>query len=131
MRALIPDTGTGERHGMTDIQDMAREEPAADRGGRPQFPQYAVLRGPVRPDLIRNELLAEIFADSVRAHGDSVCLEAGGLRLTYADVEARAPDSAERSPMPPSSSRLPRNLTGRNRNGNAADARMAVSRFPC
>lgn len=90
MRALIPDTGTGERHGMTDIQDMAREEPAADRGGRPQFPQYAVLRGPVRPDLIRNELLAEIFADSVRAHGASVCLEAGGLRLTYADVDARA-----------------------------------------
>jgi non-ribosomal peptide synthetase component F len=42
------------------------------------------------PHLLRDELLSEIFAASVREHATSVCMASGGLRLTYADVDARA-----------------------------------------
>ncbi len=80
---------SGGLDGMTDVQEMARHEPTPERRG-PSFPQYAVLRGPRMPHLLRDELLSEIFAASAREHATSVCMASGGLRLTYADVDARA-----------------------------------------
>lgn len=80
---------SGGHDGMTDIQDMARDE-SWDGKGAPSFPQFAVLRGPRMPHLLRDELLGEIFASSARDHATSVCMVSGGLRLTYADVDARA-----------------------------------------
>lgn len=74
---------------MTDTMEMARGEPDGGRGA-PAFPQHAALRGPRRPELIHDELLGEIFARSARDHATSVCMVSGGLRLTYADVDARA-----------------------------------------
>lgn len=79
---------------MADFGEMVLDESSSAGRAPPAFPHRAVLRGPVRPDLIRDELLAEIFAASVAAHGSSVCMIAGGLHLTYVDVDARARDIA-------------------------------------
>lgn len=49
-----------------------------------------VLRGAVRPDLLRDELLCEIFAASVRARPDAVALITAGGKLTYAEIDQRA-----------------------------------------
>ena len=58
----------------------------------------AVLRGPVRPDLLRDEVLAEIFRDTARARPDHVALidaasgtdSASRTRLSYAEVNERS-----------------------------------------
>jgi non-ribosomal peptide synthetase-like protein len=50
----------------------------------------AVLRGAERPDLIRDELLAEIFAATAATHPGSVCHVVDGREITYADVDAAA-----------------------------------------
>lgn len=86
---VFSDTQFGGHDGMTDIQDMARNEHQTDQGA-PAFPQHAVLRGTRMPHLLRDELLGEIFAASARNHPASVCMVSGGMRLTYADVNARA-----------------------------------------
>ncbi|TAL78203.1 MAG: amino acid adenylation domain-containing protein [Beijerinckiaceae bacterium] len=49
-----------------------------------------VLRGPVRPDLCRDELLCEIFSAAVQAQPDAVALISGGSQLTYAELDRRA-----------------------------------------
>lgn len=79
--------------GMTGLGEMSRQELCQEpRDGKRglSFPQYAALRGEPMPHLLRDELLAEIFAASAREHAASVCMASGGLRLTYADVDARA-----------------------------------------
>ncbi|HEY8580240.1 MAG TPA: amino acid adenylation domain-containing protein, partial [Beijerinckiaceae bacterium] len=73
---------------MTDILDMSREEPAP--AAAPVFPAASVLRGVVKPELLRDELLSEIFAASAADHAGSVCMISGALRLTYADVDRAA-----------------------------------------
>ena len=50
----------------------------------------AVLIGPRRPDLIRDELLTEIFAGTVAAHPYKPCMISGEVTLTYAEVDAMA-----------------------------------------
>ncbi len=54
----------------------------------------ASLRGPVRPDLLRDEVLAEVFSATARLRPDHPALIDGASperrRLTYAAVEARA-----------------------------------------
>ena len=50
----------------------------------------AMLRGPVRPDLVRDETLSEISRDSVRRAPDKTAIVFGDRRLTYADVEREA-----------------------------------------
>ena len=52
--------------------------------------QPLVLRGPLRPDLIKNEVLSEIFVASVTAHANSPCLITQDRRLTYAQVDQSA-----------------------------------------
>ncbi len=49
-----------------------------------------VLRGPVRLDLLRDELLCEIFAATVRARPNAVALITAGGKLTYAEIDRRA-----------------------------------------
>ena len=49
-----------------------------------------VLRGPSRPDLIRDELLSEIFATSAATFAKSTALRTEGLSRSYAEVDARA-----------------------------------------
>src|SRR5260370_24284040 len=49
-----------------------------------------ILRGEVRPDLQRDELLCEIFAATFRTSPDAVAMITMAGKLTYADVDARA-----------------------------------------
>lgn len=49
-----------------------------------------VLRGDLRPDLLRDELLCEIFAATARARPDAVALITTGGTLTYAELDRRA-----------------------------------------
>jgi non-ribosomal peptide synthetase-like protein len=53
-------------------------------------PVSAVLRGPGRPDLIRDELLCEIFTATVARHPASVAMITPDGPLTYAEVDAKA-----------------------------------------
>ncbi len=53
-------------------------------------PAGAVLRGPARPDLIRDELLCEIFAATVARHPAAVAMITPEGNLTYAEVDAKA-----------------------------------------
>ncbi|MDB5545814.1 MAG: non-ribosomal peptide synthetase, partial [Hyphomicrobiales bacterium] len=50
----------------------------------------AMLRGAERPDLLRDEVLAEIFAASAAAHAASTCHIVDGRHVTYAEVDAAA-----------------------------------------
>ncbi len=54
----------------------------------------AILIGDSRPDLLQDEVLAEIFASTVKARSDHVALTDGARSLTYAQVWARANDIA-------------------------------------
>jgi non-ribosomal peptide synthetase-like protein len=68
------------------------------RPGAHALPDRAVLRGASRPDLIRDEVLAEIFSETAQSRADHPALVDGAGRradgtypvLTYAEVEARA-----------------------------------------
>ena len=50
----------------------------------------AVLKGPSRPDLIRDEVLSEIFAAAVAARGGHAAMVFGERRFTYAEVDEDA-----------------------------------------
>ena len=50
----------------------------------------SVLRGPLRPKLIRDELLCDIFAHTAVSQPLSTAMICDGVRLTYADVDAAA-----------------------------------------
>ena len=50
----------------------------------------AGLAGEVRPDLLRDEVLAEIFSASAREHPDRVALIFGERRFTYREVDEAA-----------------------------------------
>ncbi|GJD53557.1 D-alanine--D-alanyl carrier protein ligase [Methylobacterium crusticola] len=73
-------------------------QPATTAPAAPPPPPAAALRGPVRPDLLRDEVLAEIFRASARARPEHPALidAAGGEaatsrpRMTYAEVDRRS-----------------------------------------
>ncbi|WP_375456753.1 AMP-binding protein, partial [uncultured Methylobacterium sp.] len=82
---------------MSGLAEMTR--PAPDRrSDAERMSDRAVLRGPARPDLLRDEVLAEIFTESVRARSGHPALIDGATtdsdgrhpRFTYAEVAARA-----------------------------------------
>src|SRR6202011_1094688 len=50
----------------------------------------SVLRGEPRPDLLRDEVLCEIFAASARRHPEKLALAGPSGDFTYAEVEKRA-----------------------------------------
>ena len=54
----------------------------------------AVLFGPVNESFLRDEVLAEIFAETVRRHPESVALRSGRFTKTYREVDALATDIA-------------------------------------
>ena len=67
-------------------------QPAVDDAATPVSAagRKAVLRGAARPDLLRDELLSEIFEATVQLKPDALCLIAGAQKLTYAQVNERA-----------------------------------------
>ena len=63
----------------------------------PLFPKSsagAFLRGPLRDDLIRNEVLSEIFAATVAARPDHAALVFDGRRYSYAEVNRTSDELA-------------------------------------
>ena len=79
-------------HHASDVL-TARDLPASHDGlatpdHHAQAP--AMLLGLQRPDLMRDEVLAEIFAASVAAHAGSTCHIVDGRHVTYAQVDATA-----------------------------------------
>ena len=50
----------------------------------------AISRGPEMPDLVRDELLSDIFGATASHHPDAPCMIAGDLTLTYAQVDDKA-----------------------------------------
>ncbi|MGH6837985.1 MAG: Pls/PosA family non-ribosomal peptide synthetase [Methylocella sp.] len=50
----------------------------------------AVLRGPARPDLIRDELLCEVFAATAARHPYAIAMITVEGKLAYAEVDAKA-----------------------------------------
>ncbi len=75
--------------GMTQGDSMALDGKILDSSAA-GVSTRAVLRGPVLPDLIRDELLAEIFAASVARFPQKPCLKTADQSLSYAEVDARA-----------------------------------------
>ncbi len=54
------------------------------------MPGDAILMGAARPDFLRDEVLAELFADTVKARPSHVAMRDATRSLTYADVWAEA-----------------------------------------
>ena len=82
---------------MTDTGDQGAEtgqiialNGSTRDGTHLNVPQKAVLRGVLRPDLIRDETLSEIFRASVAQHANRIAMVSDGVTMTYGEVEARA-----------------------------------------
>lgn len=58
--------------------------------------ETVVLRGPERPDLLRHEVLADVFEATAYAHPEQLALIAGERQLTYAQLDADASRAAHR-----------------------------------
>ena len=54
----------------------------------------AILRGPARPDLLRHEILADLFEATAAERPDHIALRFGQESLTYAELNQRADLSA-------------------------------------
>ncbi|QBR71215.1 peptide synthetase [Beijerinckiaceae bacterium] len=61
-----------------------------DEGKTLPFKAGAILHGPLRPDLIRDELLCEIFAATVARDPSATAMITQEGKLSYAEVDARA-----------------------------------------
>lgn len=64
----------------SDVGPDLRDEPA----------ERAILRGPVMPQLLRDELLCEIFAERVAASPHALAMSTLERRFTYREVDAQA-----------------------------------------
>ena len=69
---------------MNEISAIPADDPA--KGARP----LAMLAGEKLPELIRDEVLAEIFAATVASRPDHTAMISGARRLTYAQVWEQA-----------------------------------------
>ena len=58
--------------------------------------ETVVLRGPERPDLLRHEVLADLFEATAYAHPEQTALIAGDQQVSYAELDARASLAAHR-----------------------------------
>lgn len=67
---------------MNELVSPPLDKAASTRG--------SILLGPARPDLIRDEVLGEIFAETARRRPDHVAMKDGSRALTYAQVLAAA-----------------------------------------
>src|SRR5947209_19682455 len=73
-----------------DLQrDAARPRSHVQVSSQPAT-HSAVLRGPVLPNLIRDEILAEVFAAPVTAHPDTKAIAGPGRHITYAALDSEA-----------------------------------------
>jgi non-ribosomal peptide synthetase-like protein len=69
---------------------LATAQGSRDDADRLALPSGIVLRGPARPDLIRDELLCEIFAATAASRPSAIAMITVKGNLTYAEVDAKA-----------------------------------------
>jgi non-ribosomal peptide synthetase component F len=72
------------------LHSLATAQVSLEKDGRMSLSEGAILRGPARPDLIRDELLCEIFAATAARHPDAIAMITAEGNLTYAEVDAKA-----------------------------------------
>src|ERR1700731_5313322 len=72
------------------LHSRATAQVSLDDHDRLALPAGAVLRGPARPDLIRDELLCEIFAATAARRPSAIAMITVEGNLTYAEVDAKA-----------------------------------------
>ncbi len=58
--------------------------------------EFPILRGPDRPDLLRHEVLADIFEATARRLPEQIALRQGERSLSYAELDAAADRAASR-----------------------------------
>jgi non-ribosomal peptide synthetase-like protein len=86
MNELVKARGiAGREHPVSAVIEGATDHSSA----RSAFAE-AILRGPERPEHLRDEVLAELFAATVGAHPAKAAMRQGDLVLTYAQVWAQA-----------------------------------------
>src|SRR5215213_1807214 len=76
-------TPAGAEHWMNKPAESTRFRVEAAR-------EAAILRGDIRDDLIRDEVLADLFAATARARPDHPALVFGETRHSYGEVDARS-----------------------------------------
>ena len=72
------------------LHQLATAQASLENEALPAPTSGAVLRGPARPDLIRDELLCEIFAATAASHPSAIAMITPEGKLTYAEVDAKA-----------------------------------------
>ncbi len=72
------------------LHSLATAQASRDDVDRFALPSGAVLRGPARPDLIRDELLCEIFAATAASRPAAIAMITVDGNLTYAEADAKA-----------------------------------------
>src|ERR1700719_4570640 len=72
------------------LHRLATAQASLENEALPAPTSGAVLRGPARPDLIREELLCEIFAATAARHPSAIAMITLEGKLTYAEVDAKA-----------------------------------------
>ncbi|MGB8898797.1 MAG: Pls/PosA family non-ribosomal peptide synthetase [Methylocella sp.] len=72
------------------LHRLATAQASLENEALPAPTSGAVLRGPARPDLIRDELLCEIFAATAASRPSAIAMITPEGKLTYAEVDAKA-----------------------------------------
>ncbi|MGH6836455.1 MAG: amino acid adenylation domain-containing protein, partial [Methylocella sp.] len=72
------------------LHSLAPAQAFTDSDAPPAPASGSVLRGPARPDLIRGELLCEIFAATAAGRPSAIAMITAEGKLTYAAVDAKA-----------------------------------------
>jgi non-ribosomal peptide synthetase-like protein len=72
------------------LHSLATGQGSGDDDNHLTLASGVVLRGPARPDLIRDELLCEIFAATAASRPSAIAMITAEGNLTYAEVDAKA-----------------------------------------
>ncbi len=72
------------------LRNLATAPASLEKAERLGLCDLSVLRGPVRPELLRDELLCEIFSSTVARNPSAIAMATEDGKLTYAEVDAKA-----------------------------------------
>src|SRR5262245_20952666 len=72
------------------LRNLATAQTSLEKEERLGLCDLSVLQGPVRPDLLRDELLCEIFSATVARNPSAIAMVTEEGKLTYAEIDARA-----------------------------------------
>src|SRR5262245_38931369 len=72
------------------LRNLATAQTSLEKEERLGLCDLSVLQGPVRPDLLRDELLCEIFSATVARNPSAIAMVTEEGKLTHAEIDARA-----------------------------------------